>query len=379
MFGKQMKLMTLAGFEVKIDTSWIFLAFLIIWSLSTGYFPLEVENLRPSTYWIMGTIGALGLFVSLILHEFSHSLVARKMGLPIRGITLFIFGGVAELTAEPEKAKTEFWMAIAGPLTSVALGIIFYIFTKQGQASNWSEATLVVLRYLWRLNFTLAAFNMLPGFPLDGGRVFRSLLWAWKKDLRWATHWAVRTGSFIGTLMILLGFFGFMSGDFIIGIWWVILALFLKTAAKTSELQMDVRQHFKGEPVRRYVNSHPITIGPHVTLNEAIDNYFYKFHHRNFPVVENGHLLGIVNIHDLKKASSEEWRRLMIQDVYTKTSSANTIRPEMDTFEVLQKMNNEGKTLLLVSDDRFVGIITIKDLLSYLSMKLNFENESKKI
>lgn len=282
MFGRKIKLMSLSGFNVHIDASWIFLALLIVWTLSAGYFPAEIRGLETSAYWLMGVFGALGLFASLILHEFSHSYVARKMGLEIKGITLFIFGGVAEMEKEPENARTEFWMAVAGPLTSLFLGAVFFGLEKTGTEMVWPAQIIVVLGYLWRINVILALFNLLPGFPLDGGRILRSALWAWKDDIRWATHWAVRSGNLIGTVLMILGILSFLAGNFIGGLWWFLIAMFLKGAARSSESSLLVREYLKGEPVGRYMNLHPITISPRTSVEDAVNNYFYNFHHRTF-------------------------------------------------------------------------------------------------
>jgi len=176
MFRKRITLFKLFDFKVHIDITWIFIAVLVTWSLSSGIFPYYYKDLSTQTYWIMGIVGALGLFMSIILHELSHSLIARKFGLPIKGITLFIFGGVAEMTDEQESAKAEFFMAIAGPVMSIAIAGVVYGLCFWTTQARLTEAVSCVLRYLWLINFVLAGFNMVPAFPLDGGRVFRSIL-----------------------------------------------------------------------------------------------------------------------------------------------------------------------------------------------------------
>jgi Zn-dependent protease len=175
MFGKSIRLFSLFGFDVKIDISWLVLAFLITWSLAQGLFPYYFKDLSSSTYWWMGIFGAAGLFFSIIFHELSHSLIARNFGLPIKGITLFVFGGVAHMEEEPPSAKAEFLMAIAGPVSSVVLGLIFFTLRTVGR-SIWPVSVTGVFGYLAFINWILAGFNLLPAFPLDGGRVLRSLL-----------------------------------------------------------------------------------------------------------------------------------------------------------------------------------------------------------
>ena len=198
MFGHRMKLFKLLGFEVRIDASWIVIAVLVTWSLAKGAFPSWYPNLTPATYWIMGVVGALGLFVSIVAHEFCHSLVARKFGMPMKGITLFIFGGVAEMGDEPPTAKAEFMMAIAGPLSSLAIGGCCYLIYLLGLQSQWPTPVNAVNYYLFYINVILAAFNLLPAFPLDGGRVLRSILWGAKGNMRWATRVSSSIGSAFG-------------------------------------------------------------------------------------------------------------------------------------------------------------------------------------
>jgi len=246
MFGRGMRLFKLFGFEVRIDWSWLFLALLLSWSLAMGVFPFYYRGFAISTYWLMGIIGALGLFGSIILHELRHSLIARRFGIPMRGITLFIFGGVAEMSASPPSAKSEFFMAIGGPIVSVLLGIAFLALSAIG--AGWPVPLVGVLAYLGWINLILVAFNLIPAFPLDGGRVLRSALWGWKRNLRWATRVATAIGSGFAFLLIGLGIFRFIFGDFIGGIWYVFLGWFLHQASQASYRNVLVRETLVGEP-----------------------------------------------------------------------------------------------------------------------------------
>lgn len=234
MFNNSFKIFKLLGFEVKIDISWIVIAFLVAWSLSTGLFPFEYKGLTAGTYWIMGIAGALGLFVSIIVHEFTHSLIARKNGIPMKGITLFIFGGVAEMGDEPPGPGAEFRMAIVGPIASAVLSLIFYFI--YGAMGDKSRPYAGVIGYLAMINGVLAVFNMLPAFPLDGGRVLRSILWKIKNNLDWATKVSSAIGSGFGMLLIILGVISFIRGNFIGGMWWFLIGLFLRNAAKSSRV-----------------------------------------------------------------------------------------------------------------------------------------------
>jgi len=218
MFGKSFKLFKILGFEVRIDASWIIIALLITWSLAQGVFPIYADYLTPVTYWILGAAGALGLFISIVVHELSHSLVARRFGLPMRGITLFIFGGVAEMDDEPPSPKAEFFMAIAGPIASIIIGLFFIGLFSVGRVLFWPTPPMILFSYLGTINLILAAFNLLPAFPLDGGRVLRSILWGWRKNLRWATRVSSIISSSFGLALVFLGIFSVLGGGLVGGI-----------------------------------------------------------------------------------------------------------------------------------------------------------------
>lgn len=209
MFGRRIKLFRLFGFEVRIDLSWIIIAVLVAWSLAVGFFPFRYKNLSAQTYWVMGVVGAIGFFLSVIFHEIFHSLVGRKFGIPMKGITLFIFGGVSEMGEEPPNAKAEFLVAIVGPLSSMVIGLACYGIHILGIRGGWPVAINGVVQYLAYINSLLAAFNLLPAFPLDGGRMLRAGLWALKKNLRWATRIASGIGSGFALLLMLFGGFQF--------------------------------------------------------------------------------------------------------------------------------------------------------------------------
>ena len=221
MLGNSVPLFRLLGFEVKLDFSWIFLAALVSWSLATGYFPQNLEGLSAGTYWWMAIAGAIGLFASIILHELSHSLVARQYGLPITGITLFIFGGVAEMEREPPTPRAEFMMAIAGPIASYLLAGIFYLLSGIGSGSPLAS----VAAYLALINFVLGTFNLIPAFPLDGGRALRAILWSTSGDLTGSTRRTATLGQMFGAVMIGLGLVSLFYGNTIGGIWWALIVL----------------------------------------------------------------------------------------------------------------------------------------------------------
>ena len=374
MFGRSIKLFNLFGFEVSIDLSWIVIAVLVSWSLATGLFPYLYHGFSPKTYWLMGAVGALGLFLSVIFHEFSHSLVARRLGLPMKGITLFIFGGVAEMGDEPPSAKVEFFMAIAGPLSSLCLVLIFYLIYSQGLAAEWPLPVNGVIRYLAYINLLLAVFNLIPAFPLDGGRILRSILWGTWNDLRRATRVSASIGSAFGIFLIVLGIFQLIGGNFIPGLWWFLIGLFIRGAAQMSYQQVLVRKALEGEPVRRFMNPNPVTAPGSITVEQLVEDYIYKYHYKMFPVVDNGHLLGCITTRQVKEVPREKWSQETIGELASRGSHENTISPETDAVKALALMHQSGTSrLLVVEGNKLVGILTLRDLMQFLSLKVELE------
>ena len=374
MFGKRIRLFNLLGFEVRIDLSWIIIAVLIAWSLSRGLFPFYYKGLSPAEYWWMGIIGALGLFISIIFHELSHSIVARTYGLPMKGITLFIFGGVAEMSDEPPSAKTEFMMAVAGPVSSVVAGVVFYGAAALGTAASWPVPVNGVLSYLAMINFLLALFNLLPAFPLDGGRILRSILWGIRQNLSWATRVSSAIGVTFGVLLIVLGVFQIVRGNFIGGMWWALIGIFLQTAARGSYQQLLTRRALEGEPVKRFMEPSPVTVTPSITLRRLVDDYVYKHHYKMFPVVDAGKLVGCITTREIKEIPKEEWVSRTVGEVAVKCSQENTIGPDEDAVHAISRMKQSGLSRLMVTEgDRLVGIVALKDMLEFLSLKVELE------
>ncbi len=371
MFGRSVRLFKLFGFTVRIDLSWFIIVILITWSLAEGLFPLVYEGLPRSVLWVMGLCGALGLFVSIVLHELAHSLVARRYGLPIRGITLFVFGGVSEMEEEPSSAGAEFMMAIAGPLSSFALGGTFYGLALLGGRLGVPAPVIGVTAYVAVMNVVLAVFNMLPGFPLDGGRVLRSILWYWKGDLRWATGVATGVGKGFGLALVALGVMNLVLGSLVAGIWWLLIGLFLRSAADRSYRQVVVRQALEGKNVRRFMDEAPVKVAPWATVDTLVREYAYKYRQRVFPVAENGNLFGSVDLRQLKSLPLKEWGRHAVLEYTQPCSDENSIAPEDDATEALARMGRaHTRRLLVVEDSKLVGIIALRDVLQFLSMKI---------
>jgi Zn-dependent protease len=309
-----------------------------------------------------------------LFHEFAHSLVARARGLRMSGITLFLFGGVAEMEMEPPDAKTEFWMAIAGPVASVALAAVFYVVAIILQAADVPAPVAGVARYLGFINLVLAAFNMVPGFPLDGGRVLRAALWSWKGNLRWATRWASRAGQAFGLILVALGIVNALGGNFVGGLWWFLIGLFLQGAASASYQTLLRQEALKGQTVRQLMTANPTTAPADVSVADFVERYLYAHGHELFPVTSNGRLIGCVTIKQVKEVPRNRWRTTRLGDIVDGCSKENTIPVGMHAADALSMMQKSGRGRLLVTDgDRLAGVIVLKDLLRRLALRAELE------
>jgi len=379
MFGRTASLFKVFGFEIKIDISWLLLAALLTWTLASGLFPEYYKNLSPEAYWWMGAAGAVGLFSSIIIHELSHSLMARHYGLSIKGITLFIFGGVAQMENEPPHPKAEFMIAFVGPLASCFLGFIFFLLRSFGEKSGWPVAVNGVLDYLTWSNIILAAFNLIPAFPLDGGRILRSALWKWKKDLRWSTDVSAQMGSGFGLLLIIMGIIYIVRGNFVNGLWWFLIGLFVRSAAQISYKQLLVHSLFNTKKVKDLMVKDPVTVPRSISLEEFISDYVYKHHFQAYPVLSFGRLTGCIFVKQIASIPREEWTRNTVGAVALPCSEETTIGPEEDANKALEIMNRTGNSrLLVVNGEQLEGIISLKDMLALLSLKMELNDLEKK-
>jgi len=374
MLGNQLTLFKLLGIDIKVDLSWLFLALLVTWTLASGLFPVLYEGYAPGIYWRMGIVGALGLFASIVLHELAHSVVARRHGIQIEGITLFIFGGVAEMGGEPPSAKAEFRMAIAGPIASAALAVIFYWVHNFGLTANFSEPVLGVFYYLSSINAILAIFNLIPAFPLDGGRVLRAVLWSWKGDLKWATNIASKTGAAFGFALIIVGFINVLRGNFIGGMWWFLIGMFVRQAASASYMQVLAKDTFGGELVSRFMTPDPETVSPSISVETLIEDHIYRTHHQCYPVVEDGRPIGLVGTREAREVPAGERSHTPVGRIMRALTADIAVAPDFEAMAALSLMNRTSNSrLLVVESGRLVGIVTLKDMLGFLSARLDLE------
>lgn len=369
MNGKNLTLLEVMGIKIKVNISWLFIALLLSWALANGYFPTVHEGLTQGAYWWMAIVAVIGLFFSITVHELGHSVVARSFGIEIKGITLWMLGGMAEMADEPPSPRAEFMMAIAGPITSALLALMFYALGAIfGSGANITPIG-AVFGYLAALNLILAIFNLVPAFPLDGGRVARAIIWARTGDYLRATNIAARMGSFFGLFLIGYGLFAALAGAGFGAIWWIIIGMFVRMAADSSRFQLQTKLALKGRLVRDYMTLDPIAVSPNINVADLIDNWVYKYSFEFFPVVDAGSLIGSVSLKEVRQVPADQRITTMVGEIMVHCSPENTIGAASTTADALVKMQKSGISQLLISEDgSLVGVIALKDLMKLVAI-----------
>lgn len=372
MFTYRARLLRLFGFDVFVDASWVLLALLITWSLAVGLFPAVAPRLSGATYFWMGLVAAAGLFASIVFHEMCHSLVARRFGMPIRGITLFIFGGVAEMSDEPTSPGREFLMALAGPAASAALGLVLLL--ALGATSPSAPTPVVaVLSYLGTINLALAAFNLIPAFPLDGGRMLRAALWGWRKDIVWASRVASAAGQMLAILLMAFGLAQIFAGGFVGGLWLGLIGLFVHGASAASYRQVLARQALKGQRISQFMTTPPVAPPADITIQQLVDDFIYRHHHKRFPVVDGGELVGCVGMREIAQSDRSWWSARTVREVMRPCQPDELAGPDTDALEALAKIQRSSGPLLVVEEQQLVGVLSLRDLTEFLTLKLELE------
>jgi Zn-dependent protease/CBS domain-containing protein len=377
MFGTRLRLFRVRGIWISLDVSWLIIVALLTWAF-TDRFKEIMPGLASINYWGMGLITALAFFVCVVLHELGHALVAQSLGIPMRGITLFLLGGVAELEGEPTSAGNEFLMAIAGPLVSAVLVGIFWVLASVGAAVGWNREVVLVLEFLGWINLSVLVFNMVPAFPLDGGRVLRSILWGASGDVSRATYWASLLGRGFAWVLIILGILQLFTINFVGGLLMIFVGLFLNSSAQMGYQQVLTRQLLHGEPVRRFMTKDPIVVPPSLSLRQWVEDYVYQHHHKTYPVGLDGQLKGIISTADLARFPRAEWDQHTVGEAMREDLEPLTISPDADALHALEQMQHTGASRLLVIErGQLVGLVSLKDLLRFLQLKLELETNHK--
>ncbi|OGB90364.1 hypothetical protein A2625_05640 [candidate division WOR-1 bacterium RIFCSPHIGHO2_01_FULL_53_15] len=371
---RSFKLVTLFNIPVEINYSWFIILGLVIFSLARGYFPATDPELPEAAHWLMAALAAILLFASLLAHEFSHSLVAMRNNLPIHGITLFVFGGVAHLSKEPASPAVEFKMAAAGPAMSFFLAAIFFGLTQTLYGFGLPGYILSIFNYLFILNLAVGVFNLIPGFPLDGGRLLRAALWHFFRDIKRATRLASLFGKTFAFILIAYGLLNLFAGSLITGLWFIFIGLFLQEAADTSYQQIVMKKALTGVRVESVMTRSVVTVPSEITIDKLVDEYFFRFRYTSFPVVKDDALLGLITLHAVKEIEKERWPRVAAAEIMVPLSEKIVVSKDLDVIDALAKMASIGSGRLLVAEDhKLIGILTQRDVIRLFELKARIE------
>ena len=368
--GQGVKLFKILGIQISLNYTWFIVFGLVAWSLAHGYFPLTIPGLGAFTYIFVGFISAVLLFLCVLIHELSHSYTSNRLGLDIKEITLFIFGGVAVLTKEPDDPVVELKVALAGPAASIILAAIFWVLMQLTNILSLYPIISAMFEYLAIINIALVIFNMIPGFPLDGGRVLRAIWWKKTGDLQRATQIASRVGKGFAALLIGFGFFRIFLDDFIGGLWMIFIGMFLHQTADSSYRQLLVKKTLKGIKVRDVMTRNVVTIAKDSTLANVVEKYFFGYHFVGFPVSSNGRITGMLTLNNVRLVPKEEWDTTLVRDIISKISPDAILGPEDNAMDALSRMISLDIGRVLIMDgNKLIGIITRRDIMKLMEFK----------
>ncbi len=363
MFRNSLRLVKISGIEVRLDYSWFIIFTLITWSLVQTFMS---KKMNITTSLTIGILSSLLFFASVLAHELAHSFVARANGIPVHSITLFIFGGMAQITQEPKRPRDEFFMALAGPATSIVVAILFGAIWFV--TSNFSKPLAEVSSWLGLINGVLAVFNLIPGFPLDGGRVLRSIIWGITGNLRKSTRVASIIGRAVAYIFIFIGIWRlFFQRDWLGGLWFAFIGWFLENAAANSYNQMALRDRLQGHTVREVMVTDYPYISRNLTLEEFVHDYILYTGRRCFPVVDEELVLGIVTLHNVKEIPRERWHSTTVSEIMTPLEQLQTAHPDDELSDVLEQMTREDVNQLPVIDyGKLVGMVARDNVLAFI-------------
>ncbi len=366
----------IAGIDIFIHVSWLIIIVLLTWSLATGWFPVLYPGWSTITYWVVSLIAALLLFVAVLVHELAHSLVARARGLQVKNITLFIFGGVSNIEQEPQTPGVEFQMAFVGPLTSLVIGGVAYLLLLA--LGNNTSPLAAILKYLAVTNILLGIFNLIPGFPLDGGRVLRSIVWKLSGSLRTATRVTTLVGEVIAYLFILLGIWLFFGGNLLDGIWLGFIGWFLLSAAQSANAQSMLQSMLKGVTVGEVMNPSPLTVPANISLQKLVDDYFLPRGLRSAMVMQNDQLVGLITLGDIRSVPREQWSQVPVGHVMIPVNKLHVVSPQQNLNDVLPLMaGRDVNQLPVVQDGRLVGVLSRDAIMRYLEVRRSLDTNRR--
>lgn len=370
--GGSIRLGKVLDFEIRLDYSWFVIFFLLSFTLARWVFPGPLYGIDPGVSWVLGIIAALLLFASVLVHELSHSVMARRYGIEVAGITLFIFGGVAQIKGEPKEPKEEFFIAGIGPVVSVVIGVFFFVLTVAAATAGLWREMVAVLHYLGMINIILAVFNMIPGFPLDGGRILRSVIWHFTGSLQKATRWASYAGQAFAWLLIAWGIVQVITGVNIIGgLWLVFIGWFLNGAAEAAYQQLLLRRALSGVAVAEVMSRHVPTIDADLRVPQFVEDYLLKREYTIYPVERMGHFVGVVTLEDVRKLDRETWGSTSVGSLAHPPEQERVVQSHQDAWEALtQMMENDHQRLLVMENGHLEGIVSRESIFNLVQRKM---------
>jgi Zn-dependent protease/predicted transcriptional regulator len=356
------------GIPIQLHISWFLIAILITWTLAGGYFPRAYPGWEQTAYWLVGALTAVLFFASVLLHELGHSIMALREKVPVKAITLFIFGGVAQISREPDSPGAELRIAIAGPLVSLLLAGGFSLL---GRLPGMAITLAAPLAYLGSVNLILAAFNLIPGFPMDGGRVLRAALWKWRRDLRSATLWASRVGQAFASILMLAGVAQILfTGNFFNGLWTLFIGWFLNNAAQNSYQQVLMRVALSGVKASSIMLQQCPTVSGDLLLDRLVNDYILNGGQRCFFVTEQGQVEGLITLQNVRGVPLARRLQSTVHQVMTPLNVGAWTTADEDAFNVLRKMDEANLDQIpVIEDGRVLGLITREALLRYLRLR----------
>lgn len=364
------KLIKVLGIPIYINYTWFIIFSLVVWTLAVGHFPQMGPYYSPALRWIMAIVTATLLFTSILLHELSHSFVAQREGIKINSITLFIFGGIAQMAGETRNPKSEIKIAAAGPLMSFFISGIFWVITFIFRRDMAASPILPIAEFLAYTNMFLAFFNLIPGFPLDGGRLLRAIIWGRTGNINKATLITSRIGKGFAMFLIFMGLWSILQGNFINGLWLIFIGIFLQQAAEEGYRQTVLHKTLSSVKVKDIMAIPVITVDGDITVERVINEYFLRYKFNSFPVVTDSRLIGIVSIHDVKGVQKEMRPFTPVKEVMHGNVEEFTISAEKGSLDALQQMVGTKRGRLIVMEDgKVVGVISQRDIMQMLKLK----------
>jgi Zn-dependent protease len=360
------------GIQLRLHYSWFFIFALVTWILAAAYFPTTYPNWSMSARIAAGLITSILFFASVLVHELMHSIVSQRQGIPVQSITLFIFGGVSQITSEPKQPGDEFRMAIVGPLSSLVIGgILLGVYYQWRSVDTFAVQFITAIAYwLGYINLLLGIFNLIPGFPLDGGRVLRSLIWWRSRNLTSATRIASNVGRAVGFIFIFVGIYFIFTGNWLNGIWLALIGWFLESAAVGSYQQLLMQEMLKGHVASEIMSGDCVVVPPDMTIDHLVNGNILTSGRRCFPVGSGSQIMGLMTLHNVKEVPRDQWNTETVKEAMTPFDKLRWVRPDEELSSVLRILTEDNiNQVPVVEDNKIIGMVSRENLLNFVNIR----------